>query len=106
MKRFLALYLLTIFLLLAAFPILAQSEKQVNSLSINTSQPNIIVDGTGHMIYLVKDSHETLQAYTSIGKVFRHDPISDVFTLKIKENAMMNLMIKKVSSNQSKSDTL
>ena len=33
MKRFPALYLLTIFLLLPAFPILAQSDKQVNSHS-------------------------------------------------------------------------
>ena len=106
MKRFPALCLLAIFLLLPALSIFAQSEKQVNSLPEESDQPNIIVDGTGHMIYLVKDSHETLRAYTSIGKVFRHDPISDVFTLKIKENVMMNLMIKKVSSNQSKSDTL
>lgn len=33
MKRFPALYLLTIFLLLPAFPTLAQSDKQVNSHS-------------------------------------------------------------------------
>lgn len=35
------------------------------------------------MIYLTKDSHETLWAYTSAGKVFRYDPISDAFTLEI-----------------------
>ncbi|OKZ23224.1 MAG: hypothetical protein BHV74_07780 [Bacteroides finegoldii] len=66
----------------------------------------MIYEKEEHLLNIPKDSHETLRAYTSIGKVFRHDPISDVFTLKIKENAMMNLMIKKVSSNQSKSDTL
>mgnify|MGYP000636679739 FL=1 len=35
------------------------------------------------MIYLTKDSHETLWAYTSAGKVFKYDPISDAFTLEI-----------------------
>ena len=106
MKRFPALYLLTIFLLLPAFPTLAQSDKQVNSHSftyqylttkeglsnqrvfsiledkkgfiwISTRSgvdcfngrtvknyslfgEDIIVDGAGRMIYLTKDSHETL----------------------------------------------
>lgn len=129
MKRFPALYLLTIFLLLPAFPILAQSDKQVNSHSftyqylttkeglsnqrvfsiledkkgfiwISTRSgvdcfngrtvknyslfgEDIIVDGAGRMIYLTKDSHETLWAYTSAGKVFKYDPISDAFTLEI-----------------------
>lgn len=67
---------------------------------------DIIVDGAGRMIYLTKDSHETLWAYTSAGKVFRYGPIPDVFALEIKEKTMINLVIKKVSSNQSKSDTL
>ena len=44
---------------------------------------DIIVDGAGRMIYLTKDSHETLWAYTSAGKVFKYDPISDAFTLEI-----------------------
>lgn len=35
------------------------------------------------MIYLTKDSHETLWAYTSAGKVFKYDPIFDAFTLEI-----------------------
>ncbi|WP_195662160.1 hybrid sensor histidine kinase/response regulator transcription factor [Bacteroides congonensis] len=44
---------------------------------------DIIVDGAGRMIYLTKDLHETLWAYTSAGKVFKYDPISDAFTLEI-----------------------
>lgn len=129
MKRFPALCLLTIFLLLPALSIFAQSEKQVNSHSftyqylttkeglsnqrvfsiledkkgfiwISTRSgvdcfngrtvknyslfgEDIIVDGAGRMIYLTKDSHETLRAYTSAGKVFKYDPISDAFTLEI-----------------------
>ena len=129
MKRFPALCLLTIFLMLPALSIFAQLEKQVNSHSftyqylttkeglsnqrvfsiledkkgfiwISTRSgvdcfngrtvknyslfgEDIIVDGAGRMIYLTKDSHETLWAYTSAGKVFRYDPISDAFTLEI-----------------------
>ena len=44
---------------------------------------DIIVDGAGRMIYLTKDLHETLWAYTSAGKVSKYDPISDAFTLEI-----------------------
>lgn len=129
MKRFPALFLLTLFLLLPALSIFAQSEKLVNSHSFtyqylttkeglsnqrvfsiledkkgfiwistrsgvdcfngrtvknyNLFGEDIIVDGAGRMIYLTKDSHETLWAYTSAGKVFRYDPISDAFTLEI-----------------------
>jgi len=129
MKQFPAFCLFTLFLLLPAFPIFAQSEKQVDCHSftyqylttkeglsnqrvfsiledqkgfiwISTRSgvdcfngrnvknyslfgEDIIVDGAGRMIYLTKDSHETLWAYTSAGKVFRYDPISDVFALEI-----------------------
>lgn len=129
MKRFPTLFLLTLFLLLPALSIFAQSEKLVNSHSFtyqylttkeglsnqrvfsiledkkgfiwistrsgvdcfngrtvknyNLFGEDIIVDGAGRMIYLTKDSHETLWAYTSAGKVFRYDPISDAFTLEI-----------------------
>lgn len=44
---------------------------------------DIIVDGAGRMIYLTKDSHETLWAYTNAGKVFKYNSISDAFTLEI-----------------------
>lgn len=46
-------------------------------------EEDIIVDGAGRIIYLTKDSHETLWAYTNAGKVFKYDPISDTFILVI-----------------------
>lgn len=54
-----------------------------NVKNYNLFGEDIIVDGAGRMIYLTKDSHETLWAYTSAGKVFKYDPISDAFTLEI-----------------------
>lgn len=44
---------------------------------------NIIVDGSGRMIYLTKDSDNTIWAYTNSGKIFKYDTISDAFVLEI-----------------------
>lgn len=44
---------------------------------------DIIVDGTGRMIYLTKDSHDTLWAYTSAGKVFKYKAITDAFIFQM-----------------------
>lgn len=54
-----------------------------NVKNYNLFGEDIIVDGAGRMIYLTKDSHETLWAYTSAGKIFKYDSISDSFTLEI-----------------------
>lgn len=44
---------------------------------------DIIVDGAGRMTYLTEDSHKALWAYTSAGKVFKYNPISDTFLLEM-----------------------
>ena len=54
-----------------------------NVKNYNLFGEDIIVDGAGRMIYLTKDSHENLWAYTSAGKIFKYDSISDSFTLEI-----------------------
>lgn len=42
-------------------------------------EEDILVDGAGRTIYLLKDSKEGLWAYTDMGKVFKYDYLSDAF---------------------------
>lgn len=44
---------------------------------------DIILDGAGRMIYLAKDSRDTLWAYTNAGKVFKYNSVLDTFILQI-----------------------
>lgn len=54
-----------------------------NVRNYNLFGEDIIVDGAGRMIYLIKDSHNSLWAYTNSGKVFKYNPITDAFILQI-----------------------
>lgn len=44
---------------------------------------DIIVDDAGRMIYLTKDSHDAIWAYTNSGKVFKYNSITDAFILQM-----------------------
>ena len=58
---------------------------------------DIIGDGAGRMLYLTKDSHQTVWAYTSSGKIFRYDSVSDIF---IKEMDVAELTESGIFLNQ------
>lgn len=44
---------------------------------------DIIIDDAGRMIYLTKDSHDALWAYTNSGKIFKYNSITDAFILQL-----------------------
>lgn len=60
-----------------------------NVRNYNLSGEDIIVDETGRIIYLTKDNHSTIWAYTSAGKIFRYDALADTFTMDLDLNQIM-----------------
>ncbi|NDV83046.1 two-component regulator propeller domain-containing protein [Bacteroides sp. 51] len=60
-----------------------------NVKNYNLFGEDIIEDGSGRIIRLIRDSHNQLWAYTNAARIFRYDPVCDRFNLEIDVTALV-----------------